>query len=542
MSKTDESMKVSTPADSVSGMADTVEIGTPTGETESHLDFSSVQPGLAQRVAGGGFWALISQAVKLATALLVIPYVIRKLGSEDYGLLALVNVIIGYVACADLGMGLASTKFGTEALASRDEKAEAAAVWTCILITFLPVCAGTGAIFLAARPLTVRLFRLPLHLQDSAVQAIRLGTLTVWALVLGSILNTPQLTRLRFRTNSCIEVCVGLLQSCVLLAVLVLGGRVAAAVAAGAFAATIGVVVHLAVSSRLCPRLLRPRFEPSLFRPLLRFGLAVIAGVAVGSLVGQGERLLLVRWGSTRDLAHYSIAMTIAGLLVLVPNALAQPLMPSFVKLLTSSQRDRIERLYNHMLAGIVLMTLPIALLICISARPFLTRWAGAEFGSASVIPLYILIAGMLVKAASYVPGALLIALGRVDLMPKFQTMELIPYSLLLLALIARFGIGGAAIAWSLRTVAESVLTFIAAGRLAGIRQRPLAANPLDYCLAVLALVVPVFAAWALVPGQFSVLSAAVVAVGCYATIVFQRIATAEERAWFRNWIQNLLR
>ncbi len=528
--------------DQVAGMGDKAELTVPAGEDYRQLDRGAVEPGLAQRVAGGGLWALGSQGARLVTALIVTPYVIRKLGSENYGLLALVTIMIGYMTCADLGMGLASTKFGTAALAGRGEKAEAAAVWTSLLITLVPMGIGAGAVFLAARPLVAQLLRLPDHLQGSAIQAIRLGIVTACALVLNSILNTPQLTRLKLRANSIIETCVGLLQSCTVLAVLGLGGGVTAVVAAGAFAALVGTLAHFSVSSRLCPSLQRPRYDPSLIRPLLRFGAAVIAGVAVGSLIGQGEKFLLVRWGSTRELAYYSIAMTISGLLVALPNALAQPLMPGFVQLLSFSEGGRLERLYNQMLAGVMLTILPIALLICVSAKPFLTLWAGAEFGRASLLPLYILLAGVVVKAASYVPGALLIALGRVDLMPKFQAAELLPYGLIMVALVARFGIIGAAIAWSLRSLAESLLLFVAAGRLAHIRQRPLPGNPLDYCLAFVALIAPVSATWALLPARALIFLACVPAIAGYVAIVVFRIATPEEKAWFGIWIRGLRR
>ncbi len=536
----DADMGIGAPGRPVKSIGENVEVRTPVNEICTQRDYSSVEPGLTQRVTHGGLWALANQGTRLATALLVTPYVIRKLGSEDYGLLALVNVLIAYMSYSDLGMGLASTKFGTEALAGRGEKSEAAAVWTSVLVTLVPMCLGTGALFLAAKPLAVQLFRLPAHLEAPGIQALRLGVVTAWAVVLGSILNTPQLTRLKLRTNSTIEICVGLLLSCATVAVLAFGGSVTAVVAAGAGAALAGVLIHFSASARLCPSLLRPRHDPLLIRPLLRFGFAIVAGVAIGALIGQAEKFLLVRWGSTRDLAYYSIALTISGLLVIPPTALAQPLMPSFVHLLSSSQKGRLERLYNHMVVGVMVTILPIALLICVGAQPFLTIWAGPEFGRESVLPVYILLAGVVVKAASQVPNALLVALGRVDLLPKFQAAELLPYGLAMLLLVARFGIVGAAIAWSIRTVAESLLVFIAAGRLAGIRQRLLPARPFECCLALVVLIVPVSAAWALLHARSLVLVVALLAVIGYGFIVYLRIATVEERTWFAGWIRGL--
>src|SRR6267378_1205012 len=73
-------------------------------------------PGLTSRVVRGSIWHLTGQGVTM----LATPFVIRLLGPQQYGIVAFVNVLIGYLSFADMGMGTASTRFGALAHARGD--------------------------------------------------------------------------------------------------------------------------------------------------------------------------------------------------------------------------------------------------------------------------------------------------------------------------------------------------------------------------------------------------------------------------------------
>jgi O-antigen/teichoic acid export membrane protein len=90
-------------------------------EINRNIDKSEfTQPGMTAKVIGGGMWTLAGQAIILGASLIFTPFVIRLLGTESYGVLALINLLIGYISFADFGMGTTSTKFGSEAFAKQD--------------------------------------------------------------------------------------------------------------------------------------------------------------------------------------------------------------------------------------------------------------------------------------------------------------------------------------------------------------------------------------------------------------------------------------
>jgi hypothetical protein len=79
----------------------------------SALPLAAQQPaGMTRRVVGGSLWSAGGQGVTLLASLVATPFVLRLLGAEGYGVLALINVLIGYLAFTGIGVGAASTGFG----------------------------------------------------------------------------------------------------------------------------------------------------------------------------------------------------------------------------------------------------------------------------------------------------------------------------------------------------------------------------------------------------------------------------------------------
>ena len=62
----------------------------------------------------------IGQVVPLFVAVIAIPFIIRGLGADRFGILSLAWIIIGYFSIINLGLGRATTKFVAEAL-GKDE-------------------------------------------------------------------------------------------------------------------------------------------------------------------------------------------------------------------------------------------------------------------------------------------------------------------------------------------------------------------------------------------------------------------------------------
>lgn len=418
--------------------------------------------GMTTKVVKGSMWTLIGSVAPLAVSFIATPFIIRLLGTESYGVLLLVGLIPTYFAFADFGMGVASTKFASEAYGQGDADRERAVVR--IAATF---CLGFSAaillpVFIFAGQL-VPLFSVPADLESEAVLALRISTVSFVLALLSSVFNAPQLARLRMDLNSLANGAPKIAMALLTPLVLYIGGGIVEAVWLGLLAAVASIVLNLVFSARLLPALWRSTLQPGLAAALIRFGGGWFFASLATTLLANMEKLLLARMVSVSALAYYSVAFAFAGMVTIFSIALRQSLLPAFSQLSHPEKTESFLLLVQRCVRLIFLVLIPGLVLLCVIARPFFTLWAGPEFGDESSVPFYILTIGLFFSLIGYIPHSVIMARGRTDVFARLYWVELLAYAVLAAVLTYNFGIVGAAAAWALRVCADSIaIVFIA--------------------------------------------------------------------------------
>ena len=96
-------------------------------------------------------------------------------------------------------------------------------------------------------------------------------------------------------------------------------------------------------------------------------------------------------------------------------------------------------------------------------SHEILSIWQGPIISNASGEVLKILVLGVLVNSLGWVPSNLIMGSGRPDIVAKIHIIQTPLYFLILYYFVVKFGIVGAAIAFTLRVSFESLLSFIVA-------------------------------------------------------------------------------
>lgn len=492
-------------------------------------------PGLTSRVVRGSLWNLGGQGVTMLATLIATPFVIRLLGPPSYGVLALINVLIGYLSFADMGMGTASTRFGSQAHARGDDEGEATAIWSALALAAVPAMAVALALAFGARPLVERGLRLPAYLRDPAVIAVRLAAFGLFARAMAGVLNTPAVVRLRMDLVALVTVGTSVGQVLLVPVVIYLGGGLTGAVSVVAGAGVAAAVLYAVIGARLLPRMRRPHIRGELLKLLARFGGALVLSSLAAAVLTSAEKLLLPRYASVQALAFYSVAFTLAYMPTQLPVAILQSLVPAFSQLNVNPDRTALHQLYRRSLRGMLYWAVPAAMFICAVARPFFSVWAGPEFGRESTLPLYLLMGGVVCEIMTYVPYAMLITLGRTGLIARCNVSLLVPYLIGSALLIHQFGAVGAAIAWSLRTLTGAIAFAYFAQRTSGFPYSLWPENRRDYLVAVVILLLPAPLVGILTSSATLRVGVAIVAVAIYGVLILTRVLTGEERIALRR-------
>jgi O-antigen/teichoic acid export membrane protein len=489
---------------------------------------------MTTKVVKGSLWTIVGQIVPLAVSLISTGYVIRLLGAEGYGVLVLCVLIPNFLSFADFGMSIASTKFASEAYAAGDGEREAGVVRTAALIAAVTSVPLAAAMILFSSSI-ISIFSLPDHLRQDAGLTLKFTAASLVITFLNGIFNTPQLTRLRMDLNTFANTGFRVLGQIATPLVLMLGGGIIAAVCVLLAANLLTLLTHMYISRRLLPALLRFSFNPSLVGPMAKFG-GTLAGAGIAHiLIAYSEKGLLASLSSTEALGFYSIAFTLCTMIMVFSSSMVQSLLPAFSQLLESKDRGTLNLLYSRCVRLNLILLIPALVFLALAARPFFTNWANEDVGRESTFPFYILLTGLAINVPAFFPHSAIIASGRSDIIAKVYWLEVVPYVLTVWFLTSRYGIVGAALAWSIRAAVDSLIFFLLAKKIGGVSytQR----NLPSFALAFLIMLVPLASLYYFGSLNLAIIGISLISATIYAVIVWKNVLERDEVLWLEGQV-----
>jgi O-antigen/teichoic acid export membrane protein len=495
--------------------------------------------GMTTKVVKGSLWTLAGQIAPMMVSFVTTPFVIRFLGSEKYGVLILVGLIPTYFAFADFGMGIASTKFGSEAYGQGNREREAEIVRTAALIAFCASMAVALPIFLFSSQI-ITLFNVPEELRTVASIALKITTVGFVLGILGSVLNTPMLARLRMDMNTATNAVPKILMAIATPFVLFLGGGIVEAVCVAFGAAALMLAANIYFSGKLLPQLYGMTINREYLKPFSKFGGALLISGVAALLLINFEKLALSRLVSVRTLAYYSVAFTFANIATLFSGSMTQSLVPAFSQLTAPEKRDEFNTLFSRGLRLNLVVLLPAIMLLFVVARPFFTIWAGPEFGAESTVPFYILLLGLCFNILAYLPYSSILAVGRADIFAKLYWVELVLYIILVIWLVSSYGIIGAATAWSIRVVFDAFVIMWFARKVAGIPLK-ISDRWSGLIMGLLLLIPPIIFASFFDNFSLWLIGIVPVGIGLYLFLIWHGFIGVDEKEWIQKRLGSLI-
>jgi hypothetical protein len=263
-----------------------------------------------------------------------------------------------------------------------------------------------------------------------------------------------------------------------------------------------------------------PRVERRQLDKLLRFGSWLTVSNVVGPLLLSMDRLLVGSILGVSALGLYAPVYELVTRLSLIPGSVMAALFPAF-STLTNRAATEIRMEMRRAQRLLALLMLPVAVLGVSLAPIILQRWLGDEQTADSVAAMQVLLVGLFFLSIGAVPFTLVQALGKPKWSAMVHSIELPIHAAVTWFAVARFGIVGAAGAWSLRAIYDAALFDAAVRRMLG---RGEAAPPAHVARATMAIGITA-GGMAMLSAWLGLRSMSMVAVGAVALAVYAAVA-----------------
>lgn len=414
----------------------------------------SVRSNVIANFASQGWTALMGLAF--------VPFYIRHLGSEAYGLVGVFALILSLLPILDLGMSPALSRemarFRAGALSIIDARnllRTVELVFACVAVLVV-VAIGGSAHWVAGSWLKIG--ELPVHEVAYAV------------VLIGAIVG------LRFFELAYRSTLIGLQQQLLLSGI---NASLATARGLGAVAAltwlsptiitffvwqivvSIGSTLTLAQAVyKTLPATDGPaRFSGAALRAIRGFAGGMV-GISLLSLsLMQTDKLLLSKLLPLNQYGYYMLAASIASLVYTIVTPIAQAYYPRFVELLARGDDKELARSYHTASQLVTVLAGSIGFMLIGFAEPALRLWSHDLVVTSRVAPvLAVQTLGIVLNCLMWMPYQLQLAHGIVRIIIKANLVAIVFIVPLIIWIAPRYGPVGAAWVWAALNLAYIVI------------------------------------------------------------------------------------
>ncbi len=412
-------------------------------------------------IAKNSLFNLLGYGIPIVFALVIIPFLIKGLGTERFGILNLAWVIIGYFSFFDFGIGRALTKILAEKIGVNQDEEIPGIFWTSFYMMLAISLVGTIILLFFTPTFIYNVFKISKALQPETLKTFYVLALSIPVVTTTAGIRGALEAYQKFGIINVIRIFLGVSMFLVPLLCLIFTNSLFWIVF---FLLVVRIIVWLLyliqcfkLNQKLKSQL---RFEKKLIKPILKLsGWMTVSNIIVPLMVYL-DRFLIGALVSATAIAYYATPYEAVTKLLLVPGALIGVLFPAF-SASYSNNPDFTKKLSFRAVKYIFIFLFPVVLLIITFAHEGMGLWLGKKFADHSTLILQLLAAGVLFNGIAYIPFTFLQGIGRPDITAIVNLIELPFYCIGMWLAIKFYGINGAALVWLLRMLVDALILFL---------------------------------------------------------------------------------
>lgn len=401
-------------------------------------------------------WNLFGSGVPFLLGTVTIPYLLRHVGVEAFGILTLIWALIGYFSLFDFGLGRALTQQVATNRASGQIEELPSLVKTGLL--FILVTGAIGGLLLSvlSSPLGFKWLNVSVTLQQSTVYSLLIAAIGIPMTTLTTGLKGVLEAYEDFKAANMLRLLLGAANfGLPVLSVMAFGPSLPMMVSSLIVARLVVLGAHLyLVFKKLPVGWIEAKFNKKKMKGLLSFGAWMTMSNIVSPLMVVADRFIISSILGASLVAYYTVPSDFLIRILIIPGALSAALFPRLTSMLNTDRKEA-KKLYLKSLKVVTLTMLPICFSISIGSYWGLSFWLGQDFSQHSWRIASILAVGLLLNSIAHVPYAAVQASGNARITALLHVCEFAFYIPLLFLFLHLFGLPGAAVIWVIRVGAD---------------------------------------------------------------------------------------
>ncbi|CAM2785331.1 Membrane protein involved in the export of O-antigen and teichoic acid [Flavobacterium succinicans] len=406
------------------------------------------------------YWSFIGSVAPMILGLITIPYLIKQVHVEAFGILTLVWSLIGYFSIFDFGIGRALTHQVSSSISLNLESELPSILKTGLLFMLATGVFGGVVLAISAHELGTQWLNVSEGLEKDTTKCLVIAAIGIPLTTVTSGLKGILEGYEDFKAASVLRIILGICNfGLPALAVMFLNNSLEYMVLSLVLARFIVMLAHLYVINKrlsIYDVMTTSLADKNKIKKLLSFGAWMTLSNIISPLMVTADRFIISYILGAGLVAYYTVPFDFIVRLLIIPAALTGVLFPRF-SYLYKTDIEQINRLYKKSFFIIFAVMGLISFGIAIGSYFGLTIWLGKNFAEHSWVIASILAIGLLFNSLAQVPHTAIQASGDVKITSIIHLSEFIFYIPLLYGALHFYGLVGAAIVWVLRVFVDLI-------------------------------------------------------------------------------------
>lgn len=404
-------------------------------------------------------WNLAGNGLPLVAGAIAIPFLMQRLGTERFGIVTIIWTIIGYLSLFDFGLGRALTHITAHNIGSGATDDNLKILKTGAYITIVAGFAGAVVFALLAYGMAFRWLNVTVQYQWDTFYALLITAAAVPFTTVSAAFRGTLEGHEKFKEVNIIKFLFGTATFIFpVIALLVTEATVANVAVSLVIARAITFWIYLRKIHEVESDYRLTLKPHKVFgKKLITFGSWMTISNIVSPILVSADRFIIAGTLGAAVVAYYTVPFEIVVRLLIIPGAIGSTIFPRLSSLFTADQKGA-DKLVKKSVLVIAAVMLILSASLMLLYKPVVTLWISKDFAEQSFESALLLSIGAIFNGIAYIYYTAVQAKDGSKFTGILHLTELLFYVPVLLFVVSKFGIRGAAFAWLLRMICDFIL------------------------------------------------------------------------------------
>ena len=393
---------------------------------------------------------VIGNGISIVLGIVTVPLYLKNISVETYGELLVIWTIISYVTLLDLGFGRSILrKIASNTI---EEEEINKILWTGVISTLVFGVIASVTLKLCSNVLVFKLFKTNLTDDNIIMNSINLVLITIPIIIPSVVLQSALLAKLKFVNFNIIQAISSITSQTTPLLCAYIGYKsLDILVASALIAKWITLIIFYFQCKKYVYLSSKPTYKLSYAKDLVKDG-GWFTGVSIiGPILSSIDKIIILKLMGVKHVPYYSIPYDLTSKTMIITSSFSSALYPRFANKVKNKNLVKDAKSLLRVIMGMIVI---VGIFIL---KPFLYFWLNEKLAYECSGIGEIILVGVYINSIIIADYTKLIATEGPKKILLLYLIELPIYLVILFYFINKFGIKGAALAWTFRVIIDTV-------------------------------------------------------------------------------------